>query len=66
MKIDLLDPRSFEGGQPHDQFAWLWAHAPVHRQAEADGGPGYWAVTRYEDIRAISRNHAVFSNDRRS
>lgn len=63
MKIDLLDPRSFEGGQPHDQFAWLRAHAPVHRQAEADGGPGYWAVTRYEDIRAISRNHAVFSNE---
>ena len=23
MKIDLLDPKSFEGGQPHDQFRWL-------------------------------------------
>ena len=63
MEIDLLDPKSYDGGQPHDQFAWLRDHAPVHRHAEADGGPGYWAVTRYEDIRAISRNHAVFSNE---
>ncbi|MEM9174299.1 MAG: cytochrome P450 [Myxococcota bacterium] len=61
--MDLLDPKSFDGGQPHDQFAWLREHDPVHRHAEADGGPGYWAITRYEDIRAISRNHAVFSNE---
>ncbi len=63
MEIDLLDPKSYDGGQPHDQFAWLREHAPVHRHAETDGGPGYWAITRYEDIRAISRNHGVFSNE---
>ncbi len=63
MKIDLLDPKSFEGGQPHDQFRWLRENDPVHRHAEADGGPGYWAITRYEDLRSISRNHGVFSNE---
>ena len=45
MKIDLLDPKSFEGGQPRDQFGWLRENAPVYRHPEPDG-PGYWAVTR--------------------
>jgi cytochrome P450 len=62
MKIDLLSPASFVGGQPHDQFAWLRRHAPVFRHTEPDG-PGFWAVTRQQDVRAISRNHAVFSNE---
>ena len=53
--IALLDPASYVGGQPHDQFRWLRANDPVHRHAEPAGGPGYWAITRYEDIRAISR-----------
>ncbi|MDZ7827586.1 MAG: hypothetical protein U5R48_18065 [Gammaproteobacteria bacterium] len=29
MHIDLLDPASFAGGQPHDQFRWLREHAPA-------------------------------------
>lgn len=62
-RIALLDPASYRGGQPHDQFRWLRTNDPVHRHPEPDGGPGYWAVTRYEDVRAISRNHAVFSNE---
>lgn len=62
MEIDLLSPRSFVGGQPHDQFAWLRANDPVFRHPEPDG-PGFWAVTRQDDVRAVSRNHAVFSNE---
>jgi cytochrome P450 len=62
MEIDLLSPRSFVGGQPHDQFGWLREHAPVHRHPEPDG-PGFWAITRHEDVREVSRNHAVFSNE---
>lgn len=63
MQIDLLHPKSYDGGQPHDQFAWLREHDPVHRHPEPDGGPGFWAITRYDDVRAISRDHAVFSNE---
>lgn len=62
MKIDLLAAESFVGGQPHDQFRWLREHDPVHRHAEPDG-PGFWAVTRHDDVRLVSRNHAVFSNE---
>ena len=62
MHIDLLSPESFADGPPHDQFAWLRERAPVYRHPEPDG-PGYWAVTRHADVRAVSRNHAVFSNE---
>ena len=59
--IDLLSPESFAHGQPHDQFAWLREHDPVHRHDEPDG-PGFWAVTRYADVKAIGRDAATFSS----
>ena len=62
MHIDLLSPKSFDGGQPHDQFRWLREHDPVHRHEEP-GGRGFWAVTRYEDVRAIGRDPAHFSSE---
>ena len=49
--IDLLDREVFANGQPHDAFRWLREHDPVHWHAEPDGGPGFFAVTRYEDVR---------------
>ncbi|MDZ7734658.1 MAG: hypothetical protein U5R31_17670 [Acidimicrobiia bacterium] len=51
MEIDLLSVANFAGQQPHDQFAWLREHDPVHRHPEPHG-PGFWAVTRR---RAASR-----------
>ena len=62
MHIDLLSPKSFDGGQPHDQFRWLREHSPVHRHEEP-GGRGFWAVTRYEDVRAIGKDPAHFSSE---
>jgi cytochrome P450 len=61
-QIALLDPRSFDGGQPHEQFRWLREHDPVHRHAEPDG-PGFWALTRYADVRAVGRDAATFSSE---
>ena len=60
--IDLLDPASFAHGQPHDQFRWLRRNDPVHRHPEP-GGPGFWAVTRYEDVKAVGRDTATFSSE---
>lgn len=59
--IDLLDPASFAQGHPHDQYAWLRQHQPVHRHEEPNG-IGFWAVTRHADIRAVGRNPTVFSS----
>lgn len=59
--IDLLSPESFAHGQPHEQFAWLRANDPVHRHDEPDG-PGFWAVTRYADVKAVGRDAATYSS----
>ena len=59
--IALLSPASFAHGQPHDQFAWLREHDPVHWHDEP-GGPGFWAVTRYRDVKAVGRDAATFSS----
>jgi cytochrome P450 len=60
--IDLLSPASFASGQPHDQFAWLREHDPVHWHPEPGGGRGFWAVTRYVDVKAVGRDAAAFSS----
>jgi cytochrome P450 len=59
--LDLLDPAAFDGGQPHEAFAWLRDNDPVHRHDEP-GGPGFWAVTRYEDVKRVGRDPDTFSS----
>jgi len=61
-RIDLTDPKSFANGQPHEAFRWLREHDPVHWHAEKDGGPGFFAVTRYEEVREIGRAPERFSS----
>jgi cytochrome P450 len=59
--IDLLSPSSYAHGHPTDQYAWLRDNDPVHWHEEPTG-PGFWAVTRYEDVKAVGRNAALFSS----
>src|SRR5262249_48539749 len=61
-RIDLTDPASFANGQPHEAFRWLRENDPVHWHAEKDGGPGFFAVTRYEEVREIGRAPERFSS----
>lgn len=62
MDIDLLSAASFDGGQPHGQFRWLRENAPVYWHEEPSG-PGFWALTRHADVRAVSRDHASYSSE---
>ena len=62
MKIDLLNPQTFAAGQPHDQFAWLREHEPIHWHEEP-GGSGFWAVTRHADVWAVDRDFQAFSSE---
>ena len=62
--VDLADSRTFATGVPHEYFAWLRANDPV-RFMEEPGGPGFWAVTRYQDCVAVNRDHERFSSYRR-
>lgn len=60
-KIDLWSSSSFNGGHPREQYRWLRQNDPVHWHDEP-GGRGFWAITRHEDVRAISRDSQTFSN----
>jgi cholest-4-en-3-one 26-monooxygenase len=68
-EINLVDLDGYErGGPPHGQFAWLREHAPVfwHENGGAPDWPGFWAVTRHEDIEQVARRPEVFSSARRT
>lgn len=61
-QIDLSDHDAFVERVPYDWFALLRREDPVHWNDERDGR-GFWAVTRYEDIRTVHRTVAVFSSE---
>jgi cholest-4-en-3-one 26-monooxygenase len=58
---DLADPESYAAGPPHEIFTRLRAEAPVVFHPERRGG-GFWAVTRWADVRAVSLDQATFSS----
>jgi len=60
--IDLSDHDAFVQAVPYDWFALLRKHDPVHFNPERDG-PGFWAVTRYDDIRHVHRHPEIFSSE---
>jgi cholest-4-en-3-one 26-monooxygenase len=59
--VDLTDPDTFVGGVPHETFRRLRAEAPVAFHAERDG-PGFWVVSKWADVRAVSLDQATFSS----
>jgi cholest-4-en-3-one 26-monooxygenase len=61
MPVDLSDSASYVPGVPHAWLAHLRRHDPVHWQEE-EGGPGFWAVTRYEDCVTVNRDYERFSS----
>ena len=60
--IDLSDHDAFVEAVPHEAFAALREHDPVHWNPEPDG-PGFWAVTRYGEIRAVHRDVGTYSSE---
>jgi cytochrome P450 len=59
--IELITPEAFRHGHPWAQYAWLRANAPVYRHPQS-GTDGFWAITRYDDVRTISRQPKLFSS----
>ena len=64
-RIDLGDRDVWRRGAPHDLFDILRREAPVHWSPMAgwEGEPGFWSITRAEDIVAISRDWETFSSE---
>ena len=64
---DVFDPRVFARGIPHEEFRWLRDNDPVSWQTEPavldwPAGTGYWAVTRYADVKQVLRSPDPFSS----
>ncbi len=62
MNIDLLSPACFAAGHPLKQYEWLRNNAPVYWHEEPNG-PGFWAVTRYDDVYHVDRSFQTFSSE---
>jgi cytochrome P450 len=59
---DLVSPSRFGArGHPHETFAVLRRESPVHWFAPGRY-PGFWAVTRYADVKEISLDFERFSS----
>jgi len=54
----------FTKGQPFNLYKELRDNAPIffHEPMPMDPEPGYWAFTRYEDIKHVSMNPKIFSS----
>lgn len=61
-QIDLSNHDLFVERVPYELFAQLRREDPVHWNPEEDG-TGFWAVTRYEDIREVHRQPEIFSSE---
>jgi cholest-4-en-3-one 26-monooxygenase len=62
--IDLLDRDRFTRGVPHEWLTYLRNNHPVYRHPEPDG-PGFWVITKYDDVVAVGRDSATFSSDQK-
>ncbi len=61
--VELYDPDTFVRGVPHDAFKLLRKEQPVYFHPEKDG-PGYFAITKYDDVVTIGKDPGRFSSFR--
>lgn len=65
-ELDLSNLDLWREGPPHDVFARLRSEDPLHwsEMGDFEHEAGFWSVVRYDDIRAVGRDHETFSSDR--
>lgn len=59
--IDLMDLDPFVRGEDGELFRRLRDEDPCHWNDE-EGGPGFWSLTRYEDVKAAGSDWQTFSS----
>ena len=65
-KVLVTERELWQGGPPHELFKRLRHECPVHwteRFSEFPGEPGFWSVTRPDDIHAVSRDWRTYSSE---
>lgn len=65
--VDLADPAVWDDGPPYELFARMRREDPVHYspQRNVPGEGGFWSITRFDDVRTVSRDHRTFSSEKR-
>jgi len=59
---DLTSHDTFAAGFPYETFQRMRDENPCAWIDETDGGKGFWAITRYDDIKEMNRNPQIFSS----
>ncbi len=62
-EVDLSDIDGFADLRGFAQLDTLRAEDPVHWNPE-DGGPGFWAVTKYADIWEVDKDPETFTSEK--
>jgi cytochrome P450 len=62
--VDLGDPETFAGNDLGEFWRTLRDTAPVHWNPPADGRPGFWVLSRYDDIMTAYRDELNFTSER--
>lgn len=62
MEIDLLNPEAYRSGQPYDQYRWLRENDPFHWHDIPGEEAGFFALTRYADLKSLESDYKVFSS----
>lgn len=57
---DITSADTYVQGVPHATFRRLRDQDPVSWWEEHDGGSGFWAITRYQDVIDVSRDPETF------
>lgn len=60
---DVVDPELHASGEVHELWRRMRQDAPVHWHEPGDL-PGFWSLTRYEDIRDVYQDPGLFSSAR--
>jgi len=63
--LSVGDLDLWEDGPPHELFRQLRSECPVHWSPDIPYFPteaGFWSVTRWDDIHAVSRDWQTFSS----
>jgi cytochrome P450 len=64
--VMVCDREHWRVGPPHDLFARMRAHCPVHWSegfSELPQEQGFWSITRAEDVHAVSRDWKTYSSE---
>ena len=63
-EVDLWDPQAFTHGPPLEAFAQLRRASPIAWNDEPMDRPGFWSVTRYDDVMRVNSDFETFSSQK--